>query len=259
MLIMQGLNGLNGAPDVLALNSALVKLGYKSVPITDQMSDQTAAALWDAVKGSLAKVQSVAKQLSALPGTSSAGTAVGWLVSAMGEIDKQLASIPYLDSIPGVTINTHFVLAHWADLNAVLGGSCGLLKLWPTQSDSAAAKCSTVAGVIAAGRTKTHAGIAASAAVFAKVLSAIGAGAAPGASTGGTPANKAAQMQALIAASGAGQATGMVKPTVETVRDPNRAPAAGYPGMSLGLPKWALFALIAAGLVGGVLLARRAA
>lgn len=254
MLIMQGLGGLGGGPDVLALNSALVKLGYKAVPITSEVTDQTAAALWDAVNGSLVKVQSVAAQLSALPGTSSASTAIGWLVTSMKWIDKQLGDIPYLSSIPGVTINTHFVLAHWADINAVMGGACSLIKL---KSDSAAAKCSTVVGVLAAGRTETYAGIAASAAVFAKVLTTIGAGNTS--STTSTTPSKAAQMQALIAASGAGQATGMIKPTVETVRDPNRAPAAGYPGMSLGLPKWAIFALIAAGLVGGVLLARRAA
>jgi hypothetical protein len=258
MLIMQGLGGLNGAPDVLALNSALVKLGYKAVPITSQVTDQTAAALWDAVNGSLAKVQSVAAQLSALPGTSSAGTAVGWLVETMKWIDKSLGDIPYLDSIPGVTINTHFVLAHWADLNAVMGGACsGVAYI----NDGAGAKCKTVTGLLAAGRSKTYAGIAASAGVFAKVLSAIGAGATTGASTGGTSPNKAALIQAMTAASGAGKiGAGAVKPTVETVRDPNRAPAAGYPGSEgSGLPKWALFALIAAGLVGGVLLARRAA
>jgi len=93
MLIVQGLNGLNGASDVLALNDALIKLGYKDVFFTSIVSDQTAAALWDAVKGNLAKVQSVAAKLSKLPGTSSASTAIGWLVETMKWIDKSLGDI----------------------------------------------------------------------------------------------------------------------------------------------------------------------
>jgi len=139
-----------------------------------------------------------------------------------------------------------------------MGGSCGLLSLWPIKSDSAAAKCSTVTGVLAAGRTKAYEGIAAAAGVFAKVLTAIGAGATTDAGTTpptATPptaaAIRAAQIQARNASAGASWISAGLAPMVTTHANPS--------GVG-GLPKWALFALIAAGaLVGGVLLARRAA